>query len=651
VVATVRLQADLTRAQEFLLNLPDLPPERLKVEALRKRSERNYSFRGKGDASVAELVITEQGVTGIISVGTTGFGLQPLGDGWSALVRLDREPKHYPNKPEAPKEPGKAKAGSAAADSRAKVNVLVVYTPAAAAWSGDIKALIQLAEDKTNTALANSQVPSVIDIVHSAQVAYTEAADMGDDLRRLTNTSDAFMDEVHALRDTYKADLVALLVDPGNYGGIAWVNSSAAYGFSVTATDAVYYDTFQHELGHNWWMRHNPEEDAASSPVAYAHGYCYKPGRWRTVMSYDMGCSSRINQYSSPDLKYNGIPTGTSAVSVNARVAREKAQYIANFRSGGPELPGGWQHWVGRGGNILSFPECARSGDRIDCWARSSTNSLVWNRSNDGDSWSGWVDLKGSVAGPPACLVRGTRVDCFVSTASTQLPQITHDGSSWGAWALRGSSVQDRPSCVAGAGQAIECFAKGSDKALLRYSFDGSTWKAPTKLTGVSLGSRPDCVARGGGIDCFVVDTKKNLQTARLDGCKWSKWTKLTTSVGLAPQCLSNGSQLDCFTQTVSRQLLKGFFDGSKWTAWINLGGSVNAQPWCNAVAGGSDCYWTTAAADLVQRQYRNGSWGPTLDLNGAVQQRPVCLARDGGPRIDCLARGSDSTLRQITYR
>jgi hypothetical protein len=69
------------------------------------------------------------------------------------------------------------------------------------------------------------------------------------------------------------------------------------------------------------------------------------------------------------------------------------------------------------------------------------------------------------------------------------------------------------------------------------------------------------------------------------------------------------------------------------------------------AVTGGYDCYWTTASFDLVQRQYRGGKWNPELDLNGAVQQRPVCLARDGSSQIDCLARGSDGTLKQITYK
>jgi hypothetical protein len=297
VVGSVKLRADLRRARQVLLNVPNAPPTLLEAETVKERSGQDYSFRGRGEDADAELVVTDQGITGTVRVGSVGYGLQPLGDGWSILVRLDKEPKHYPNKPEAPKQPIKPKADAASADSGAKVNVLVVYTPAAASWVGDIAAIIQLAEDKTNAALSNSQVPSSIDIVYSAQVAYAEAADMLDDLRRLTNVNDGFMDEVHALRDAYKADLVALLVDPGNWGGIAWINSTADYGFSVTAADAVYYNTFQHELGHNWWMRHNPEEDGSSSPIPYAHGYCYTPGNWRTVMSYDMGCYGRINKY------------------------------------------------------------------------------------------------------------------------------------------------------------------------------------------------------------------------------------------------------------------------------------------------------------------------------------------------------------------
>lgn len=312
----------------------------------------------------------------------------------------------------------------------------------------------------------------------------------------------------------------------------------------------------------------------------------------------------------------------------------------------------GWGPWASRGGSIISYPDCLLTGSRIDCWARSAGNTLVWNRTNDGATWSGWTDLGGSLTGPPRCLVRGSRMDCFVTTAAKQLAQITHDGSRWGGWTSRGGSVGGgQPSCIPGSGLALECFATGSDNSLYRYSFDRNAWRMPAKLTGIRVSSRPDCVARGSGIDCFVVDKSKNLQTVRLSGGKFGKWKKLTGNVGLPPHCLVNGSKLDCFAQTANKQLLKGFFDGSRWSAWSNLGGSVNAQPWCNAVSGGFDCYWTTAGFDLVQRKQRSGSWQAESNLDGAVQQRPVCLSSNGGARIDCLARGSDNTLQQRTYR
>lgn len=659
VVGTVKLKADLKRTKKVSLNLPNVPPGELTVESVSERSGQDYSVKAGGKDADAELVVTDQGVTGTVRIGTVSYGLQALGDGSSALVRLDQEPKHHPNKPEAPRQsvaprqPGTAGAEIAAADTGARVNVLVVYTAAAASWTGDIGALVQLAEDKTNAAMANSQVPSRIEIVHSEQVSYNEDADMAQDLYRLTDKADGFMDSVHALRDQYKADLVALLVDPGNYGGIAWVNSSEAYGFSVTAVNAVYYDTFQHELGHNWWMRHNPEEDASTSPIPYAHGYCYTPGGWRTVMSYDMGCSGRINQYSSPSLTYNGVPTGTATTSDNARVAREKAEYIANFRLGDPEPPPqSWRPWVGLGGGLASFPECepTGTGTGIACWARSASGTLVWNRSADGNAWSGWTDLGGSVAGAPDCLVRGGRIDCFATTAANRLAQRTYDGSAWGAWADRGGAVVAQPSCVpASSGLALDCFATGTDKALWRRQFDGTAWKAWQKVGGTTT-LRPECVRVGTAIHCFVVDGSKNLRTRRLSGGTWGAWTQIGAGFGIAPQCLVSSGKMDCFAQSSGKQLLKGYYDGASWSSWNNLGGDVYAQPNCSRLSTGFDCYWTTSTFKLVRRQRSGTTWQPEADLGGAVQQKPACLVRNDGARVDCLARGTDNTLQQRSY-
>ena len=44
IIGTVKLKADLKNAQEFVLNIPRLPPGRLRIEAVQARSERNYSF-------------------------------------------------------------------------------------------------------------------------------------------------------------------------------------------------------------------------------------------------------------------------------------------------------------------------------------------------------------------------------------------------------------------------------------------------------------------------------------------------------------------------------------------------------------------------------------------------------------------------------
>jgi hypothetical protein len=87
VVGSVKLRADLRRAQQVLLNVPNAPPTLLEAETVKERSGQDYSFRGRGEDADAELVVTEQGITGTVRVGNVGYGLQPLGDGWSILVR------------------------------------------------------------------------------------------------------------------------------------------------------------------------------------------------------------------------------------------------------------------------------------------------------------------------------------------------------------------------------------------------------------------------------------------------------------------------------------------------------------------------------------------------------------------------------------
>ena len=87
---------------------------------------------------------------------------------------------------------------------------------------------------------------------------------MGTDLSRVWGTSDGFMDGVHALRDTYKADMVSLIGTgyTGGACGIAYVGN-ATVGFAPNAFSVVSlscmtgYYSFGHELGHNMGLMHD----------------------------------------------------------------------------------------------------------------------------------------------------------------------------------------------------------------------------------------------------------------------------------------------------------------------------------------------------------------------------------------------------------
>lgn len=58
---------------------------------------------------------------------------------------------------------------------------------------------------------------------------------------------DGKMDEAHTLREQYKADLVALIIDDPAYCGMAYLGPSKNYMFSVTAWNcATGYYSFGH---------------------------------------------------------------------------------------------------------------------------------------------------------------------------------------------------------------------------------------------------------------------------------------------------------------------------------------------------------------------------------------------------------------------
>ena len=306
----------------------------------------------------------------VLTPGAT-YIVRPAGSGDYLVTQIDQSA--FPREAEPLTVPTAGQGDAAApvipdgpmADAASTIDVMVLYTPAAAAAaSGGITALVNAAISATNTTYANSGVAQRLRLVHAGQVDYAESGDNATDLSRLANGLGA-LSGVAALRDTHRADLVSLLTNTINspYCGVAYKlqsvsTSFAPYGYSVVEQGcAVGNLTFAHELGHNMGAGHDWYVDNGVTPQTYAHGFVNPAAgaRWRTVMLYNNLCydqgfyCSRVAYWANPGIVYNGasmgVPSGTSAASSCAynianpacdaddhRTLNDTAIAVANFR-------------------------------------------------------------------------------------------------------------------------------------------------------------------------------------------------------------------------------------------------------------------------------------------------------------------------------
>jgi hypothetical protein len=217
------------------------------------------------------------------------------------------------------------------------IDVLVPYTAKAAEHYVNIKhELIELAIEEANQSFLNSGVTNVrLRLVHSYQTSYIETgATHFDHVFRLADKGDGYMDEVHAIRDAYHADVVVLIVDDPNGCGLsAGVAPKPDRAFAVVHHEcAATSYSLAHEIGHILGARHDVGLDNASIPYAFGHGFIYGK-KWRTVMSYAESCDGcpRLPIWSNPDVKVGGVAAG-NAISDNARVISEGAIRVSRFR-------------------------------------------------------------------------------------------------------------------------------------------------------------------------------------------------------------------------------------------------------------------------------------------------------------------------------
>ena len=234
----------------------------------------------------------------------------------------------------------------------ARIDLLIVYTQAAATWSAqneiNINNTIALAMAQADLVVNNQRNGDEIRLAGSVLLSdFTELSnDMSTDLRRLTDNAN-----VQQLRRQHNADLVMLLGVYHDFGGMAWVMSNAETGnihngFSITRVQQARTFTPIHEIGHNMGMRHNVEDNSGNPLFPYAFGWRWtgnSGNRWLSVMSYQhppgtLDRGTRVPFFSNPHELYDGRPTGTATAN-NAQVFRNVKHIIASYSNRLANLP------------------------------------------------------------------------------------------------------------------------------------------------------------------------------------------------------------------------------------------------------------------------------------------------------------------------
>lgn len=355
------LQSALDRQTNRLrLNLFKDVDEIIEVTSISKTTDNQYTLLGplaSGGGGYAALSVSQDAFMASVRRGDGSlFRVRGAGSGAHIVEELDDSifpPCHGSIAPPAKLLPAPPSETSALADDGSLIDVLVVYTPLARSVAGnqdDMEALINLAVTEANLIYTNSAITPRIRLVHSMEVDYEESGEHSTDLTRLSGTADGFMDDVHAARDLYGADLVQLIIQDPDSCGLAYQMTTRDAGFATSAFSVVHIDCatgvyyFAHELAHNMGCEHAVGDSGQQGTVAqgdgvdnFSHGW-----RWvddffqenRSIMAMPTGV---LRPYiSNPNVIHLGAPTGQalgeSNEAYNAKTVNDSANLVANFR-------------------------------------------------------------------------------------------------------------------------------------------------------------------------------------------------------------------------------------------------------------------------------------------------------------------------------
>lgn len=298
-------------------------------------------------------------------------------------------------------------------DTPASIDVMVLYSDDAANASPNINAeirqLIAMANDSFLYSRITPGEPDGIELklnlVHSQLVQVDESLGNGmrEQLLDFATDGEGFVDEVHALRNQFQADLNFLVLQSSDMCGIAPLVEGEERAFAIINRRCTPVQVFTHELGHLFGADH--DKYVADPPFTgsnYGYVHIGVLSGWMTVMAYPNQCKDAgltlscpiTGFFSSPDYLHDGVPRGIAGTDnrkqlINAAPAR--ACYRDNPAP--PSQPVGLNDTgIDWGGNYPSGNNTTCTGETIA--AQDCSHGRDATQDNDADGHAGFSFTK-----------------------------------------------------------------------------------------------------------------------------------------------------------------------------------------------------------------------------------------------------------------
>ncbi len=296
------------------------------------------------------LVKHDQTITGTIRQDQQLYQLRPVGKDRHVVVVLDgtKMPPEKDNFGHPGRMPVNAPTPRAPSEKRLAHTTIDVMTvvpqKTVADYQGDMLALMQLATALANQSYINSMIGITLRLVAYQVTDYEpNAVFPGLDLIRLKTPNDGFMDDSLSVRDETRADVVIYIyrsapAEDGSQscGQALQYGSTAETAFAMVNHECIANFTFAHEIGHLQSARHEIDSDPAVAPYPFAHAYRFTAGGniWHTLVGTQPHppTSQRLNIWSNPDIRYEGVPTGDAETADNHRVLELTKDVISGYR-------------------------------------------------------------------------------------------------------------------------------------------------------------------------------------------------------------------------------------------------------------------------------------------------------------------------------